>query len=225
MPLILIVEDEPTIAQSLIFVLESEGFQTHWETLAGKALAYLQQQPVDLLIMDIGLPDMTGIEACKKLRKNSDVPVIFLTARGSELDRVLGLEIGADDYVVKPFSPRELAARVKAILKRVRPVSVELAFAAEFVFDGQRKTVHYQQQLLNLTRLEYGLLQALVSQPERVFSREQLLDILGVSVEAGYDRSIDTHIKTLRAKLRAVACDAEPIKTLRGFGYAYQPSH
>ena len=232
---ILIVEDEPSIAESLVFVLAAEGFGTHWETLASSALAYVGQHQVDLVVMDIGLPDMSGIEACKLLRKHSEVPVIFLTARGSELDRVLGLEIGADDYVVKPFSPRELAARVKAILKRVRPLTIASAGTTlatdisdagpipEFVVDVERKTIHYRQQLLNLTRLEFGLLCTLVSQPERVYSREQLLNSLGISTEAGYDRSIDTHIKTLRAKLRVVSPEAEPIKTLRGFGYAYQP--
>ncbi|ACE85860.1 two-component system response regulator CreB [Cellvibrio japonicus] len=235
-PHILILEDEPSIAESLVFVLESESFTTHWETLASRALAYLQaspqRQPVDLVVMDVGLPDMTGFEACKQLRRFSEVPVIFLTARGSELDRVVGLEIGADDYVVKPFSPRELAARVKAILKRTRQVGATLASAAadvqdasEFVIDTERKTIHYHQQLLGLTRLEFSLLQAMVMQPGRVFSREQLLDALGISTDAGYDRSIDGHIKTLRAKLRALKPGAEPIKTLRGFGYAYQPDN
>jgi two-component system catabolic regulation response regulator CreB len=232
MPHILILEDEPSIADSLIFVLQSESFTTHWESLAVNALTYLQTTRVDLVIMDIGLPDMTGIEACKKLRRFSDVPVMFLTARGDEMDRVVGLEIGADDYVVKPFSPREVAARVKAILKRVMPgsaVSTEPALATqsneqrEFSIDIERKIIHYRQHPLNLTRLEFCLLQALVEQPERVLSREQLLTATGVSTEAGYDRSIDSHIKTLRAKLRTIHADAEPIQTVRGFGYRYQP--
>lgn len=230
MPTILILEDEPSIAESLIFVLKAEGFSTHWETLATSALAYIKTQPVDLVIMDVGLPDMTGFEACKQLRKFSDVPVMFLTARSDELDRVVGLEIGADDYVVKPFSPREVAARVKAILKRMRPVvattSNEPTFVAEkqceFVIDTERKTIHYQQQLLQLTRFEFCLLQTLVEQPGRVFSREQLLTAVGVTADAGYDRSIDGHIKTLRAKLRKVDVAADPIKTQRGFGYSYQ---
>lgn len=226
MPQILILEDEPSIAESLIFVLQTESFRTHWETLATKALAYAKEQAVDLIIMDVGLPDMTGFEACKQLRKFSDVPVMFLTARGDELDRVVGLEIGADDYVVKPFSPREVAARVKAILKRTQPVA---AIAApqepvrEFVIDAERKTIHYHQRLLQLTRFEFCLLQTFVEQPERVFSRDQLLQAVGVSADAGYDRSIDGHIKTVRAKLRAINADADPIKTQRGFGYSYQP--
>lgn len=229
MPHIVILEDEPSIAESLVFVLQAEGFSTHWETLATKALAYTKGQPVDLIIMDVGLPDMTGFEACKQLRKYSDVPVIFLTARGDELDRVIGLEIGADDYVVKPFSPREVAARVKAILKRMRPVvaahesSLPGEHAREFVIDTERKTIYYHQQLLQLTRFEFCLLQALVEQPGRVFSRDQLLNAVGVTADAGYDRSIDGHIKTLRAKLRAVNAVADPIKTRRGFGYSYQP--
>lgn len=240
MPHILILEDEPSIAESLIFVLQAESFSTHWESLATKALVYAKAQPVDLIIMDVGLPDMTGFEACKQLRKFSEVPVMFLTARGDELDRVVGLEIGADDYVVKPFSPREVAERVKAILKRVRGVSPAnepssipetsahnpsstSEHAREFVINKERKTIHYRDQLLQLTRFEFCLLQTLIEQPERVFSRDQLLGAVGVTADAGYDRSIDGHIKTLRAKLRAVNAAADPIKTQRGFGYSYQP--
>lgn len=235
MPHIVILEDEPSIAESLIFVLQAESFSTHWESLASKALAYVKEQSADLIIMDVGLPDMTGFEACKQLRKFSEVPVMFLTARGDELDRVVGLEIGADDYVVKPFSPREVAARVKAILKRVRPAIAASDLSLineslpatekqrEFLIDSERKTIHYYQQLLQLTRFEFCLLQALVEQPGRVFSRDQLLTAVGATADAGYDRSIDGHIKTLRAKLRAVNAAADPIKTQRGFGYSYQP--
>jgi two-component system catabolic regulation response regulator CreB len=242
MPHILIVEDEPSIAESLIFVLQQESFSTHWVNQAAQALACVKNGSVDLVIMDVGLPDISGFEACKQLRTFSQVPVIFLTARGDELDRVVGLEIGADDYVVKPFSPREIAARVKAILKRVT-VSVHTDFpsqqqaqtlgpegkhqplcAREFSIDGERKQICYQEQPLSLTKLEFQLLQILVEQPGRVFSREQLLIALGISADAAYDRSIDGHIKTLRAKLREVTAAAEPIKTLRGFGYAYQPA-
>lgn len=223
---ILIVEDEPSIADTLLFVLQGEGFRTTWKSVAGEALELLQSASVDLVIMDVGLPDITGFEACKKLRKFSNVPVIFLTARGDELDRVVGLEIGADDYVVKPFSPREVAARVKAILKRVAPAinpTASLSNSKEFKIDSERLQIFYHHQLLQLTRVEFKLLQALVEQPQRVFSRDQLLTAVGAAAEAGYDRSIDTHIKTLRAKLRQVVPDAEPIQTQRGFGYSYQP--
>lgn len=228
MPTILIVEDEPSIADTLVFVLQAEGFTTVWKTLAHQALALLTNTEIDLVIMDVGLPDITGFEACKQLRRFSNVPVIFLTARGDELDRVVGLEIGADDYVVKPFSPREVAARVKAILKRVTPPASAASQQAgllhqEFVIDQQRLQIFYRNVSLNLTRIEFKLLQTLVEHPQRVFSREQLLTSLGIAADAGYDRSIDTHVKTLRAKLRQIAEDAEPIQTLRGFGYSYRP--
>ena len=221
MPHILIVEDEAAIADTLIYALQAEGFSTHWLGLAQAGLDYLQQQPVDLLILDVGLPDISGFEACKRLRRFSEVPVIFLTARDAEIDRVVGLEIGADDYVVKPFSPREVAARVKAILKRVVPRAVLVAEpSGPFQLDGERVQIHYHGQLLGLTRHEFRLLQTLLAQPERVFSREQLLDGLGVAADVGYERNIDSHIKSLRAKWRAVAVDAEPIQTHRGLGYS-----
>ena len=224
---ILIVEDEPSIADTLIFVLQTEGFNVTWKALANDALRLLQTESIDLVIMDVGLPDITGFEACKQLRKFSNVPVIFLTARGDELDRVVGLEIGADDYVVKPFSPREVAARVKAILKRVMPIATSVpaksTVESVFIINNENLQIFYHGQLLQLTRVEFKLLQTLVEQPQRVFSRDQLLNAVGAATDAGYDRSIDTHIKTLRAKFRAIAADAEPIQTQRGFGYSYQP--
>ena len=225
MPHILIVEDEVAIADTLIYALQAEGFSTAWLSLAGAALDYVRTQPVDLLILDVGLPDLSGFEACRQLRRFSEVPVIFLTARDGEIDRVVGLEIGADDYVVKPFSPREVAARVRAILKRVvpRPAATEPITAGEFQLDSERVQIRYFNQLLNLTHHEFKLLQRLLSQPERVFSREQLLEAVGVPSDVGYERSIDSHIKSLRAKLREVAPASEPLRTHRGLGYSYCP--
>ncbi|MBO3277896.1 two-component system response regulator CreB [Pseudomonas schmalbachii] len=224
MPHILIVEDEAAIADTLLYALQAEGFAATWLTLAGEALERLQREAFDLVILDVGLPDISGFEACKRLRRFSEVPVIFLTARNAEIDRVVGLEIGADDYVVKPFSPREVAARVKVILKRVAPrEAAPMQSGGSFEVDGERMRIAYRGQPLSLTRHEFRLLQTLLGQPERVFSREQLLDALGVSSEAGYERNIDSHIKSLRAKLRQVAADAEPIQTHRGLGYSYAP--
>lgn len=222
MPHILIVEDEASIADTLVYALQAEGFTTTWLQLAEPALALQERSPADLLILDVGLPDISGFEACKRLRRFSEVPVIFLTARDAEIDRVVGLEIGADDYVIKPFSPREVAARVKAILKRMAPrVSAPVEAAnGPFQLDAERVQIHYHGQLLGLTRHEFRLLQTLLGQPERVFSREQLLDAVGVAADAGYERNIDSHIKSLRAKLRQVAADAEPIQTHRGLGYS-----
>lgn len=221
MATVLIVEDEAAIADTLVYALQAEGFSTRWSTLAGEALTLLEREAVDLVILDVGLPDISGFEACKRLRRFSEVPVMFLTARNDEIDRVVGLEIGADDYVVKPFSPREVAARVKAILKRVGPREAAAKPAdGPFRIDTERVRIDYHSQPLSLTRLEFQLLQCLLGQPERVFSREQLLDALGVSADAGYERTIDSHIKSLRAKLRQVAPDAEPIQTHRGLGYS-----
>jgi two-component system catabolic regulation response regulator CreB len=231
---VLIVEDEVAIADTLVFALATDGFRARHVVLAREALALLRSEPFDLVILDVGLPDMTGFEACRQLRQFSAVPVMFLTARGEEIDRVVGLEIGADDYVVKPFSLREVTARVRAILKRAaaapgapgvagsRP-AVESGAAAEFLVDPDRCVIHFVGQPLKLTALEFRLLQQLVSRPEAVLSREQLLAGLGIAHDAGYARNIDTHIKALRAKLREVAPDREPIRTQRGFGYSYQP--
>lgn len=225
MPHILIVEDEAAIADTLVYALQGEGFTTTWLNLGGAALMHQQATPADLLILDIGLPDISGFEVCRQLRRFSEVPVLFLSARDAEIDRVVGLEIGADDYVVKPFSPREIAARVRAILKRVQPAVAVVAGAGPFLLDLERMQIRYRDQPLSLTRHEFRLLQCLLEQPERVFSREQLLGAVGVAADAGYERSIDSHIKSLRAKLRQVAAQAEPIQTHRGLGYSYSPGH
>ena len=228
MPHILIVEDEAAIADTLVYALQAEGFATTWSNLAGEALERLRQQPFDLLILDVGLPDISGFEACRRLRRFSDIPVIFLTARNAEVDRVVGLEIGADDYVVKPFSPREVAARAKAILRRLAPRepaqdAPPLQPDGPFQVDLERYRIHYRGQPLALTRHEFRLLQTLLGQPQRVFTRERLLDALGVAAEVGYERTVDSHIKSLRAKLRQVDPVAEPIQTHRGLGYSYDP--
>lgn len=223
MPHILIVEDEAAIADTLVYALQADGHSTEWVTLGSAALDQQRLRPADLIILDIGLPDISGFETCRQLRRFSEVPVMFLSARDGEIDRVVGLEIGADDYVVKPFSPREVAARVRAILKRMVPRTE--AETAVLQLDTVRMQITYRAQPLALTRHEFRLLQCLLEQPRRVFSREQLLDALGVASDVGYERTIDSHIKSLRAKLRQVAADAEPIQTHRGLGYSFSPEH
>ena len=220
---ILIVEDELAIADTLLFALGGEGHQARRVALAGEALEALRTDPVDLVILDVGLPDMSGFECCRVLRRFSDVPVMFLTARADEIDRVVGLEIGGDDYVVKPFSPREVAARVRAILKRVAPAEAPRRDPGEFRIDAARLSIDFMDQPLKLTALEFRLLNCLLSEPRRVFRREELLAAVGAPADAAYERNIDTHIKALRAKLRAVDAGKEPIQTHRGFGYSYQP--
>jgi two-component system catabolic regulation response regulator CreB len=227
---ILIVEDEMSIADTLVFALEGEGFATHWVQLGREAIECVAAGSVLLVILDVGLPDMSGFEVCKTIRRSSEVPVLFLTARAEEIDRVVGLEIGADDYVVKPFSPREVAARVRAILKRTgaaRPAPVQAVPipepAVDFQLDAERLKISYQDQPLELTAQEFRLFAHLIAHPERVFSRQQLLAAIGASGSAGYERNIDGNIRSLRAKIRKLHPDGDPIQTHRGFGYSYQP--
>lgn len=218
---ILLIEDESAIADNIVYSLRAEGFEITWQTLGSAGMATLKNSQIDLVILDVGLPDGSGFEFCKSIRRFSEVPIIFLTARAGEVDRVVGLEIGADDYVVKPFSPRELVARVKAILKRTHKNS-EASDTSESLFelDETRARIRYQGKALDLTRYEYLLLKTLLAQPERVFTRSQLMDSVWSAPEASLERSIDAHIKALRAKLKCIDADRDPIRTHRGLGYS-----
>lgn len=214
---ILLVEDDRAIADNVQLALEREGIVCVHVLYGQACLDSLRALPPDLVILDVGLPDMSGFDVCKALRVFSDVPVIFLTARADEIDRVVGLEIGADDYVLKPFSPRELAARVKAILRR-RVTPVVLA-SPSLVIDSERACARFNGVELDLTRAEFFLLRALHQAPGRVFSREALLNAAGLA-EASMERVIDSHIKSLRAKLATAAPGVEFIRTHRGLGYS-----
>ncbi|GAA5079851.1 two-component system response regulator CreB [Lysobacter panacisoli] len=216
---ILLVDDEPAIAQIVVHALRAEGFEAAHCLTGGEALAAARSQAFDLAILDVGLPDIGGFALCRELRRHGDLPVIFLTAQNAEADRILGLEIGADDYVTKPFSPRELVARVRVVLRRVHPAPAG-ASADAFAHDADGRRIRFRGRPLDLTRYEYGLLAALLQRPGAVLSRAQLMDrVWGDALESG-DRTVDTHIKTLRAKLRDVAPDADPIRTHRGLGYS-----
>lgn len=221
-PTILVVEDEPAIADTIQYALESEGFQCQRLEVGAGVLEVLDRQPVALVVLDIGLPDMSGIEVCRRLRERHDVPVIFLTARGGEVDRVVGLELGADDYVTKPFSPRELAARAKAVLRRARRGESPPSKPADAAFglDEERRLITYFGKPLDLARYEYRLLAVLLKRPGRVYSREQLMELVWDEPEASLDRTVDAHVKNLRAKLREVRPDVDPIATHRGMGYS-----
>jgi two-component system catabolic regulation response regulator CreB len=222
---ILIVEDEVAIADNLVYALKTEGFSVDWRTLGAEAVEFIKQTPVDFVILDVGLPDMSGFEVCKQVRRFSGVPILFLTARAEEIDRVVGLEIGGDDYVAKPFSPREVVARVKAILKRSRPADMpgtpgESHADYLFVCDESRARIEYCGRLPELTRQEYLILKTLLRHPERVYSREQLMQQAWDSPETSLARAVDTHIKSIRAKLRAINAGDDPIRTHRGMGYS-----
>jgi two-component system catabolic regulation response regulator CreB len=216
---VLLVEDEGAIAQTVEFALRADGFETAHALTGRDALALAAAGNFDLAILDIGLPDIDGFALCRELRRKRDLPVIFLTARDAEAERVLGLELGADDYVAKPFSPRELVARVRAVLRRSRATQT-IAQGFEHDADGHR--VFFRGRLLDLTRYEYGLLAALLQRPGAILSRAQLMDRVWGGDSDSSDRTVDTHIKTLRTKLREVDPEADPIRTQRGLGYSLQ---
>jgi two-component system, OmpR family, catabolic regulation response regulator CreB len=239
LPRILIIEDEPAIADTLLYALRTEGFAPEWCATGRAGLAALTMKPFALVVLDVGLPDGSGFDVCKQIRAKGAVPVLFLTARSSELDRVLGLELGGDDYLVKPFSPRELTARVKAILRRTNggpPANMDAAASpaptaetkpaggGEFQVDDERCMIRYCGAALELTRYEFRLLRALVAKPGRVFSRDQLMTAAWEDPGASLERTVDAHVKMLRSKLRAITPDTDPIQTHRGLGYSLRES-
>jgi two-component system catabolic regulation response regulator CreB len=220
-PRILIVEDESGIADTLQYALRTDGFETHWCATAEAALAEVHKNAPALIILDVGLPDMNGFELFKRLRATVDFPVVFLTARGEEIDRVVGLELGADDYVAKPFSPRELVARVRTVLRRsAKSQSTTKIPAMVFEVDDGRRQIRFYGRPLDLSRYEFGLLKTLIGRPGHVYSRETLLKMVWDEYSDSLDRTVDAHIKTVRAKLKIVAPELEPIRTHRGTGYA-----
>lgn len=223
-PRILIVEDETSIAETLLYALTTDGFDPIRVATGAEGMQLLTSQDFDLVILDVGLPDANGFELCKKIRKLSDVPVFFLTARNDEVDKIVGLEIGADDYITKPFSPREVSARVKALLRRLesksRTESAKPVADGVFKIDEEKFKIWFRSQPLELTRYEFGLLKFLLAKPGRVFSREQLMQQVWDVPEMALDRTVDTHIKSIRNKLRDIDPNTDPIVTHRGIGYS-----
>lgn len=216
---ILIVEDESAIADTIDYALRTEGFTPHRCELGGEALERLRRETFRLVILDVGLSDLSGFEVCRRLRTFSEIPIVFLTARSEEVDRIVGLEIGGDDYVTKPFSPRELVARVRVILRRTEQREKPIV-PGTFELDEDGHRIRFSGQLLDLTRYEFLLLKILMGSPERVFTRAQLMEQVWAGAEESGDRTVDTHVKTLRAKLRAVNPELDPILTHRGLGYS-----
>ncbi len=217
---ILVVEDEPAIVDNIQYALETDGFETISCSSGIKALEFLDREKVDLIVLDIGLPDMNGFELCKDIRKKGNIPVIFLTAKTDEVDRVVGLEIGADDYVTKPFSPRELTARIKAVLRRTGTAGQRPPSNSVFQVDESRRQITYLGKPLELSRYEFNILKTFIRRPGHVFSREQLMDMAWEEPESSLDRTVDAHIKNIRAKLRAIEPGSDPIVTHRGIGYS-----
>ena len=224
---VLVVEDEPAIADTICYALSTDGFEPEWCSTGAAALQALAGTAPGLIILDVGLPDINGFELFKQLGGRTRAPVIFLTARAEEVDRIVGLELGADDYIAKPFSPRELTARVRAVLRRLakaeqaRPARRRRTRAAwRSRWTTSAASSRYCGRPLDLSRYEYRVLKLLVSRPGRVFSRDDILQQAWDEPDASYDRTVDAHIKTIRAKLKAVAADVDPIRTHRGEGYS-----
>ncbi|MFC0132098.1 two-component system response regulator CreB [Massilia eurypsychrophila] len=223
MKTILIAEDELAIADSIAYALRTDGFLARHVSFGAAALDALRACGPDapaLLVLDVGLPDMNGFEVCRQLRQFSDIPVIFLTARSDEVDRIVGLEIGADDYVTKPFSPRELVARIRVVLRRLAPPAPVSASAARFELRADEARILFRGQPLELTRYEYLLLKTMLEHPAHVLSRPQLMDRVWDGAPDTLERTVDAHVKSLRAKLRAVDPNIDPIQTHRGMGYS-----
>lgn len=215
---VMVVEDEPKLGQLLVDYLRVAGYQTEWIADGEAVIPRVREAEPALILLDIMLPGLDGLSICRELRGFSNVPIVMVTARVEEVDRLLGLDIGADDYICKPYSPREVVARVKAILRRVRRGD-EVPAGSVLVIDEARGEARFQGQLLDLTQAEFRLLRTLASAPGRVFSRDQLLDQLYDDYRVVTDRTVDSHIKNLRRKLEQVSPDLETIRSVYGVGY------
>ena len=222
---VLIVEDDRNTADLVALYLQREGFQALTANDGAQGIDLAQHHRPDLVILDLMLPKVDGWEVCRRLRQMSDVPVIMLTARDEEIDRVAGLTMGADDYVIKPFSPRELVARVKAVLRRVQPstdLSAKVLQHEDIQLDLEKRMLYVRNQPVDLTHHEYKLLEALMRSPGKVFTRNELLDCIYPMGEAlVIDRVVDVHVGKLRKKIEANPSEPNHILTVRGIGYRF----
>jgi len=226
---ILVVDDEPSVSDLLAYNLHKAGYETLLAADGHEALRLARQYNPDLVLLDLMLPEVDGLDVCRELRRTSDMPVIMLTARGEEIDRVVGLELGADDYISKPFSMRELLARIKAVLRRTQadrlvgePASI-LRGRGGLRMDTESHIVSIGQTSLALTRLEFELLNLLLTNAGRVLTRERLLEQAWGYDFVGDTRAVDSAIKRLRSKLRLASAEADSIETVRGIGYRLNP--
>lgn len=218
---ILVVDDELEIVKLVRAYLERAGFAVVTASEGSQALAVFRHERPNLVVLDLNLPGMDGLDVCRALRRDSDVPVIMLTARIEETDRLIGLELGADDYILKPFSPREVVARVRTVLRRAEgtPVRPEVISAGGVWLDLSQRAASLNDQPLELTTMEFDLLALLIEHPGQVFTRLQLLEHAQGNAYEGYERTIDVHIKNLRKKLHDDSQDPHIIETVRGVGY------
>ncbi|MBI40133.1 MAG: DNA-binding response regulator [Leptospiraceae bacterium] len=238
---VLIIEDEPAIADTLSIALDLEGFRTEVATTGARGLESLARDADAFVVLDVGLPDQTGFDILRQIRDKHSVPVLMLTARTEEIDRVLGLELGADDYVTKPFSPREVVSRIKAILRRWSmadssgrgngdfsdPLQADSqssegsqSVRGQFRLDGDAREIYFRESKLPLSPYEFGTLRLLLERAGMVFSREQIMEQVWTEPEESFDRAVDTVIKNIRNALRKVDPDQDIIETRRGLGYS-----
>jgi two-component system OmpR family response regulator len=217
---ILVVDDDPHIRDVVRFAFEKSGMAISIAQNGKEALRQFDHNVHDLIVLDIGMPEMDGLEVCRQIRKTSDTPILFLSARDEEIDRILGLEIGGDDYVTKPFSPRELVARVNAILRRARttPAPAKALSHGGLAIDPDARTASFQDTPVALTALEFAILRTLLARPGFVFTRELILDGAYAGNIHVADRTIDSHIRNIRAKVAAAGC-ASVIETVHGVGF------
>jgi DNA-binding response OmpR family regulator len=220
---ILVVDDELDIVKVVRAYLEQSGFRVITASDGEQALAVFRHEKPDLIVLDLNLPKLDGLDVCRAIRRDSNVPIIMLTARVEETDRLIGLEIGADDYIVKPFSPREVVARVRTVLRRSTPALEQssLITIGALSIDPPKHEVQLQGRTVDLTPSEFNILLAMASQPGRAFSRMELLDAAQGESYEGYERSIDVHIKNLRQKLGDEPRDPTYILTVYGVGYKF----
>ncbi|MEO6579383.1 MAG: response regulator transcription factor [Candidatus Limnocylindria bacterium] len=220
MPQILIVDDEPKILRLVHDYLEASGFTVATAATGEEALMRVRTEPPDLVVLDLGLPGLDGLDVTRSIRRSGDLPIIMLTARDDETDKLIGLELGADDYVTKPFSPRELVARVRAVLRRrAAGADAEILRVGDLALDVPRMRVTRGAEQVDLTATEFSLLASMARQPGRVFTRSQLLDAIhGVAFES-YERAIDAHVKNIRRKLEPDPRVPRYLLTIYGVGY------
>ncbi|WP_395451327.1 response regulator [Aminobacter sp. UC22_36] len=220
---ILVVDDDPHIRDVICFALDKAGMETEPVADGMAALERVERRLPDLIVLDVGLPEMDGLELCRRLRRISDVPVLFLSARDEEIDRILGLEMGGDDYVTKPFSPRELVARVNVILRRARsaapgvPIPASLSHG-HLVLERSRHTVNFGDREIDLTSTEFTIVTALMTRPTHVLNRNQLIDASHAAHIHISDRTVDSHVRNIRAKFAVAGC-TDVIETVHGIGF------
>ncbi len=224
---ILIIEDEPKVARVARDYLEKNGYRVLVANDGNSGLAMARREKPDLLVLDLMLPGMDGLDVCRALRRESDLPIIMLTARAEETDRLIGLEIGADDYISKPFSPRELVARVRALLRRAkgRVYQSGLIRVGEMEINTDNHSVVLAGESIHLTRIEFNLLETMTRHPGQIFSRAQLLENLHGVAYIGYDRSIDAHVKNLRRKIEEDPANPKYILTVYAVGYKFSDEY